>query len=681
MVDRAENPTASPLNTVFDWMDNPLEMAVSAALEATDPDPTAPNHANEALTVENFRSVTQLLPQYSSNPLYLVGYGMAERWTNKVRALPVAELLTKLAELEKKAFQYDPKTKEAPIVDRAAYLELKNYLKAVERAAFQDKKYLAEVNRKEMHRFSILVSEEVGPRERGIIYRIDKKELDALSMWEEGQPMEMDLLSHYDGEIPLLQHPFYKGGAGLEEYAKLCWTKEEIKDARKKYWEKHGQEYQAMIEGHVSAKEREVISKMDDSQLSRDLVIYGAKTNFPAKERATNVKQAFMYLALNNEWGLRGIGEDLIFAWHMQMLVDALFKGKSEDYAMIGLPIELRLVSGLDTIVTQTRLDDYGIVSGFIQWADTVRESLKCIGFFVSAAKMVRIPFVAETVFTAASESPPFQVTNKALTWDEVKKMGTVTLPVQFYPPKGASPAEENEWDYLRQIRYNGVSVYDLVRLGVETITLSPNVNVAGQDSGGTAHGLFRNVEIEYLDSEGKIQPFYSRLEILAHEAYHSLQERADISGLGQPTTTLEERGAYFFGAYVLEEYLRLRLASPSKPTEEEIMEILARIATSRVRGLVANSIIQSVYSAFNKEDRRIEIPLTEQQKIIEVAKQKTDGLSILSTDPANVTDERVAEYKRSGVESIRNLFLDEIYRVGAELGISEDRIAKFYPR
>ena len=36
---------------------------------------------------------------------------------------------------------------------------------------------------------------------------------------------------------------------------------------------------------------------------------------------------------------------------------------------------------------------------------------------------------------------------------------------------------------------------------------------------------------------------------------------------------------------------------------------------------------------------------------------------------------------ERNGVESTRNLVRDELYRVGKELGISEDRIAKFYPR
>ncbi|OGQ46913.1 MAG: hypothetical protein A3H42_02130 [Deltaproteobacteria bacterium RIFCSPLOWO2_02_FULL_46_8] len=676
MVDRAENQVASPLSAVFDWVDNPLEMALSGALEATDPDPTAPNHANEALTVENFRSVTQLLPQYSSNPLYGVGYGMAEVWTNKVRALPVAVLLTKLAELEKKAFQYDPKTKEAPIVDRAAYLVLKNYLKAVERAAFQDKKYLKEVNRKEMDRFSILVSEEVGPRERGIIYRIEQKELDALSMWEAGQPMEMDLLQHYDGEIPLLQHPFYKGGAKLEEYAKLCWTKEEIKEATKKYWEKHGQEYQTMIEQHVSAEEREKISKVDDLHIVNALFIFAQQATLSAKDRGTNVKRAFAFLALNRELGLRGIDESLRVVRSAKILADSVFKEKPENpplYFLVGFS----LVMGLEAIVTQTRLDDYNVRNNFIVFENEMPSEE--YGFFVSVAKMVRIPFDAETVLTAASESPPFRVTNKALTWNEVRKMGTVTLPVRHYPPKGTSPAEENEWDYLRQIHYNGASVYDLVRLGVETVTLASDIKM--EKTGGLAHGLFRNVEIGYLDAEGRITPFYQRLQILVHEAYHSLHTRMEISGLGATLSTLDERGAYFFGAYVLEEYLKLRLASPSKPTEEETMKILSDITISRVRGLVANSIIQSVFPDFNREDCRIEIPLTEQQKIIEKAKQKTDGLLALKEDPANVFDRMVENDKRTGAESTSDFYWYEVYRVGDELGISRERIFKFYSR
>lgn len=639
------------------------ERWMSYALAKTDPDPVVqnPQPASIEERIKTFKSVVDLVRKKPS-PVekYPFLYLGAEGYEAYVRSLSIEDLLSKLKGFEVKAFRYDPKTRESNIADFTAYLDLKNLLRAVERAAFENAQYLKKVDRKEIYRLAILLAEELTAKDRGSIYQMEKEGLSLYASIERSNLDFLNYLKNYDGKTDFFDSKEFKGFLKLAEYDQLHWPEEELINNAQKFAKEKQSVIRETLARHVSQEVFSQIARLTDEQLISELVSTQAQA-VQAKLPEEKVTKVFLWEALAWEWTARGRGnKEAIKAianiiWKNQLLGDSVFKFHTRQTRK---KMENPLLVGMDAYNTTSRLDNYQARREFLAGAKTaIKEGLKLQRRIVSMLK--EAPTLRGEDFSSFIEYVPVinlllsvymlvasdwkipldgmelldlvdekflgkevsllggKIVNQPMTWEEVKKRGTVRLSLNAY--LATDPLYENEWEVFKNIFYQGSSLYDLGQSVVHSVTLSPAVS-HDDESGtglvlGTSRSLFRNIMMAYVDEQGERLPADKRLEVAAHELFHNIENLRFLSGVagGRELPALRERNAYFFGAYVLEEYLKLRWQNRMKNplSEKELKSILWSILEARSNGFTANWMIKQVYDPFDLEDRRIEIPLS----------------------------------------------------------------------
>lgn len=644
-------------------MDDP-EMAV--ALEETDPDPHA--HAPQFLTFDEksraFSSVTTILPQKTAGALFKDGSSMrecldsfADQYAASLTSMSAEEILKLAADLEAKAFRFDPATGKMPVADEGAMLELRNLLNAVERAAYDDDKFLARMDRKEIYRLSILASPDMTEETRGGLHRLEAG-MGTLQEWmEEERKAEVDFLQNYDGAQPSVEHPYFKRAKLEGEFLLLTRPREELLRANEENARKYQKANEAIyLKRGVPLKELRAIPKMSDEVLLGHIQSANVSTFGPIpRER---VRGALTLMACITELALRKKDR----SWVTPALVEKLVGPFSKLNQRLGhLPNPKLLNRAFETAIegssTASRIDNYRARDDFLQLigltlftAMNDENSLlrqmggdlsldSFLGTCIAFAENARIPFVVEDLLTGvdavreASGISHGLLTNgngKKVTWEEIQKAGRVTVALEDYPQN------ENDWEneiaWLKKITYGGIPVYDLARQAVRSVTLVPNIPGEKGDHSflGTARTLLRDVRLAYADEKGKLIPVYERLRVLAHETFHNAEGLLQLRGVpqGGGLPVLAERDAYLFSAYVVEQYLRERLARDKAFSGEEFKAIVDIIANDRLVGGSADWMVSHFFQGSLDSDA-IELPPATELKITEaynkeVAKDKS---------------------------------------------------------
>ncbi len=628
------------------------EKQIALALEKTDPDPTAhqPKVNDAKKDIDTFRSVVDLIHPDSPAVKYPQLYATAEAFEAQVRNLSIPELLIHLKELEARVFRYDEKSHEAPVADLTAFLSLKNWLKAIERIAFENPEYLAQADRPEIRRLSILAAPDLNSQSRGLIYRIEKENPSLQEMFEMGHSNTLQFLKSFDGEVLLFDDGDWKNGLVVNQYFRSRFSEEEIVKVAREYHQKYREEYKtALMARGLSPEYLEVLPKLNDPELiefSKNLFLEGRNAQ-NSEERVQHFLKSYAFFV---ELGVRGFTQ----TQGEIAMIDSLISMFQQAYKDKWTPdlldkIKKPFVAARRAFETESRLDNYKVRNDFLSAiSESIRLELErggsalnqCqndfffnmfMGHYIFDAKSAKIPFGVSDLLAQSANLYHEKVLPDDILWTkpepahwaDVFKKGRLVVPFEAYP-RSDNPLE-SELDVLKEIAYRGVPVYDLAVQSVDTVALDSTLKIEG--AAGFARALFKNIEVEYANPQnGFLKPFYERLQILAHEIFHNMDGYKNLSGFfpaGNRSSILAERGAYLFSAYILKEYFKMRLSHTESPfLEEEKEAILKAMADDHLAAKTANFHISELLPGFDSEDRRIELPLDIQMKAATAARQ-----------------------------------------------------------
>jgi len=611
------------------------------ALSHTDPDV----HAHEKSTfdpqekLKSFHSVTDLVRK-KENPGARHPYLnlFAENFETHVRSLSMPDLLQKLSELEKKAFEDG---------NEGALYQLKNYLKAVERIAFEDPSKIEIYNCPELHSAAILLSDDMIPHLRDRILKSEREHWTLEQFMDSGVAGYLEFLKSYDGKTFLFDHPYVKAMSPYLAYLHSRWSEEEITAASQKSTIQNHEKYNAILSRSLSRTTLRRFEKMPVEKLMRKIQEIQSRMMSSAYPNSSIMFSHWLF-ALGNELASRGqsMGQS------NHQMVDMTLENYKKTFGPFlpeGSVERLRqpMLAAGDAYTTPLRLDNYKIRHDFMEG---VRVSLQAVSdekkssmseiqndfvfnSFISAygslAKNMNIPFDAFDLMEIAAATlggsgisfksslgDESRVTAASLTWAEIRNRGNVTLSWNNYPQ--SEDWLEDEVSVFKKIQYQGLSLYDLAQPVLDTVTLSQYGQAENSPAGhaiGTARELFKHIDLEYTDESGNMIPFHERLYIMAHEVFHNLQGARILNGITtgiSSSSLIIERDTFLFGAYVLEEYLKLRLVHSYEKSisQREIDDVSQLIAWCHLVGSVSNGLISKMDPGFDEKDMSVELPM-----------------------------------------------------------------------
>lgn len=600
-------------------------------LEAAHPDPTASmEKADFQKKLQEFRSVVDLVHTPPQTPCAkkLGDFVGAQRAV--IAELSTEELLDYLKALEEFAFVYNPRTQELLVKDEELFLRLKNTLKVVESLAYLDSSYLKKVNRPEIYRLAILCSPKLTAKGRGRIYRVEKYGMTLKDfLLGEDQSFGLEFLRTYDGSVPLVRHPTWQEMELLSQYAQLHWPEKERLEVSKALALEHQKRWeQTLFEKGVSKRKWRRFLRFSDEDAFKELFKIHMEVAL-ATSPQERVNSAARLCALSWVLSVRKTDQatvirEIVERGHMERL--KIFEKAVSPEVLRELAIALQIT--YQAASTESPLDNYQARTQFIEGVTlALNQQLKkegdfsekiydplfggFVSMYITLAAGAGIPLSTEDFLALVGQT---EGVTRPVTWEEVRSKGELAVAFDAYPKSSQEDWLENEWEILKRISYQGVPIYDLARQVVDTVIfISAPVEIKELDmhAAGVAHPLFKTIRSIHHDANGNPLPVYERLRIVAHETFHNLEGMGYLKyGLGW-LGIVRERDAFFFSAYVLEEYLKLRLRyREEKPiSDDEIKQIWARVAGETLAGLTANVFIAFTAPNMDPMDRTVELP------------------------------------------------------------------------
>jgi len=646
-------------------------------LEATDPDPTSKaDNFNYNEKIEYFRSIVQLVPNpnkglaHTAKRLGENGIALlADNWMGQFTEASSETLIALLDTLEARAFRYDPVTKKVTIADEKALLQFQNTIKAIERSAYKERAFLEMVDqpnsdlRKKIYRASILASPDLTGEGRGFIYQIERESMTIRGFNESHRPFTIKYIQTYDGAMLPMETREYKMDQLLGEFARLYWSEEMILSEGQRHGEAHREEDKRLYASRgVPIEKLKALPEMSETQL-----IMEASSAYQAVLHAATPEErvplAIWWRALIDETVVRGKSEK----WWEGKVSETVLKPLEIFRDIVGDAIldQIRepFIVSVRAAMTKSRLDNYRGRDTFLSAARvTMQMQLErmgmnfravqndplfnnFLGLFISLATNFKIPFDADCLVDFASQAGVGAVTVVGqrpetpvlpMIWegvlDKVRKGEKVTVALDQYPSQ--PDPWESELELTKKIFYKGKTLYEMIQFAINTVTFVPLREYQGTHFSGMARALLQDVELAPLDHTGRPVPVYKRLSTLGHELFHNLQGYRNLSGYPITLLVFQERGAYFFDAFLLERYLAIRAQAATnleKPLKmEEARAIVNEIVTRRMNGFAANRKIRNLDPSFDVHNDDIEIPLKDQVAF------SVDHLAAIQEQPEN---------------------------------------------
>lgn len=634
---------------------------LGSLLQVSDPDMQAGQKSTQNLEkdLSRFRSITRLvangnnglLGRLQEAGLAILG-SFADSWTSELQKLSVEDLLEILEELKAKAFRFDPNTGQLETAEKPLE-KLRNILRGVERLASQDPKYLERITEtvdlsgrpisEVFYDLSVLTSPLLTSFERESLLRNERGDLSYKEFYSHPVTRKdyVDALRNYDGSPSPFTLPYFKRNRLFTDYFRRHCPEETRMRTNKQLLQRHQAEDRALYaEMGLSPERMDYLSRQSAAALSEMSSaafrkLYTIDTPEERKEILAEILFTNGHLLLKgrgDEWFIREAIKDTLSQLDFlrqrfsPKVFNQLNKPLGESYRAGITESPLDNIRARDLFikgVTAAFKEELRRKGSFLAATNNDPFFTTYVGLFVTLAGNMGIPFSSDDLLQiadrAATEAGLITADRTdSLQWENSEEVKGQTIPFAAYP-KSVDPWED-EMTLAKQIYYNGVSLYRLMERGIRTVTFRENIDGSlEKHTLGTAKGLFRNVITDVWDEEGSLRPVYERLEVLAHEAFHNLESLRTLSGYstgGDYVPLLRERGAYLFGAHVLEEYLKLRIRADRRgdkelSSEEEgtILEIIvdcknsARAANLRLEELLQGRVEK--IAEFEKSGRR----------------------------------------------------------------------------
>jgi len=547
---------------------------------------------------------------------------------------------------------------------------LRNGLKFLERIAYSDSDFLAKIDRPEMYRFSTLVAPELTAKDRGMMYRLEKGWVNLNVYTNYIYQNYLNFVKRYDGTTPFGKDPEVAKVILLMEWGGRHAGGEAILRAIRTYFRRNRWKVIQILDKGVPSRWKPHIRKLGKTSLEKLAQLHsrfdlGSKRTEDPKER-----KELVYLGLAMFWEFHRRGISLLQASKDSFL--SSLRSMSNPYHEEDVDRMVQgMYAGTSVAGTRSRLDNYRSRDEFlILLEESFRNEIKrrkeeeanpkkkepkkvedlslldlydiligrtdhssepyfphfdgLLGFFTSTAKGNKIPLETAALFAMIDRVREDEgisieggaVIQEPISWEQVSRSGKVMTVSRAAYPK-VKHWLEDEWKVAKLIDYRGATLFEMAEPVVKTVTLAPKSfmmaqEIHGIEAGGTVRAYFKNIKITPFEADGSLSPTYKRLLLLAHEIFHGLQRLRVFEGIAgaKDYGLAREREAYFFGAHVVEEYLKLRLAHRDEYpiAKEEIDAAIEVIVFHRVIGFAASRII--AHKSFNMDpnDRNVEL-------------------------------------------------------------------------